>query len=174
MTSLAVKKRVAAGVLAAVIGLAGGVAAFYEGNPPESYMDRLARVPTPTACRGHTGTNVRVGMKYSPAKCAKWFDEDLRRANALVHQCTSRRLPLNIEAALTDFVYNVGGGKAGVKDGFCVLKNGRQSTIRRLANAGDWAGVCGQFKYWTSAGGVKLQGLVNRREEDQALCEAAP
>lgn len=169
--------RIAAAVAVTVLGLAGSIAATYETspgtNPGVSYLDRLPKRATPTACEGHTGKDVVVGKTYTQAQCDKWFQEDLVKANAVVHSCISRAMPINVEAALTDFAFNIGPGRAGAKDGLCILRNGKQPQIRALANEGNWPAVCSQFKYWTSAGGVQLAGLVKRRKDEQVMCEAA-
>lgn len=156
------------GIAAVVLLAAGAVAAHFEGYVPHGYSDVVGVV---SACRGHTGTDVKLGEKYTPEQCEAWFRQDLAIANATVHRCVTRSMPPNVEAALTSFTYNVGPGRVGVKDGFCWLKNGRQPRIRILANAGDWAGVCNQFQYWTSAGSKWRRGLERRRAAERALCE---
>lgn len=170
MVNSAAQKRIKAGLLVAVLGLAAVLGRHYEGNAQVGYLDRIARVHTPTACIGHTGPGVVVGKHYSAEQCEAWFREDLRSANAVLHSCVHRTMPVNVEAALTDFTFNVGPGRQGVKDGMCVLFSGRPSTISVLANAGDWAGVCRQFPAWDK----NVRGLQARRAEERALCEAAP
>lgn len=68
-------------------------------------------------------------------------------------------VPLNVnqQAALIDFVYNVGSG------------NFARSTLLSLLNQGDYAGAAGQFTRWVYAAGVVLPGLVRRREAEAAL-----
>lgn len=154
----------------AVIALAAALMATFEGNPRISYMDRLPLNPTPTACEGHTGPDVEVGKVYSAAQCAEWKRQDLSIANSTVHRCVTREMPVGVEAALTDFAINNGPGAKGVKDGLCILKNGRMPRIRIYANAGNWAAVCNEFQYWTSAGGRKLPGLVRRAEARKTTC----
>jgi lysozyme len=133
-------------------------------------MDRLPLHPRPTACEGHTGPDVEVGKVYSPAQCEAWKKQDLAIANAIVHRCVTREMPVGVEAALTDFTINNGAGAAGIKDGLCILKNGRMPRIRIYANAGNWLAVCNEFQYWANAGGKRLPGLVRRAEARRAVC----
>lgn len=59
--------------------------------------------------------------------------------------------------ALVSFTYNLGSGKL------------QTSTLLRKLNAGDYAGAAAQFGVWVFGGGVKLPGLVTRREAEEAL-----
>jgi lysozyme len=59
--------------------------------------------------------------------------------------------------ALCDFVFNVGAG------------NFRNSTLLKILNANDFAGVPFQFRRWVKAGGRVLEGLKQRREREVAL-----
>ena len=66
----------------------------------------------------------------------------------------------NQQAALIDFVYNLGAGN------FCA------STLLRLLNAGDFAKAVRQFTLWDHADGKVLPGLLRRREAEAALFAA--
>ncbi|GGA05699.1 lysozyme [Dyella caseinilytica] len=158
-------------VSAAVLALTLGIVLSFEGNPPKAYMDRLPLNPTPTACMGHTGADVRVGVAYSAAQCEQWAREDIAIANATVHRCITAPMTANQEAALTDFAYNVGPGVKGVKDGLCTLRDGSAPKIRQYANAGQWSAACQQITRWVYAGGKELPGLVRRRHAERELCE---
>lgn len=59
--------------------------------------------------------------------------------------------------ALVDFAYNLGAGK---------LAN---STLLKKVNAGDFTGAASEFGKWVMGGGVKLPGLVARREAERKL-----
>lgn len=162
-----------AGAIAAVV-MAASVAMGFEGYRETPYRDVGGVL---TVCYGHTGV---VEMRqYQRAECEAFLRHDMAEANAIVRRCVGREMPLNVEAALTDFTYNKGPGRAGKgadrgKDGFCILKSGKPSTIRLKAMAGDWAGVCEQFQYWTSANGIQYAGLVRRSAADRTLCEGKP
>src|SRR6185436_7622702 len=60
-------------------------------------------------------------------------------------------------AALVSFTFNLG------------LGNLKKSTLLRLVNAGDFAGVAQEFKKWNKAGGKVLTGLTRRREAEATL-----
>lgn len=69
------------------------------------------------------------------------------------------QVPLNPYqlAALVSFVFNVGIGAF------------RTSTLKRLLDAGDYAGAAKQFDAWTKANGQRLEGLVRRRKAEREL-----
>jgi len=63
-------------------------------------------------------------------------------------------------AALTSFTYNLGAGRL------------EASTLRRVINRGHYCEAPRQFERWVWAGGVKLRGLVRRRDDEIALWES--
>lgn len=63
----------------------------------------------------------------------------------------------DILAAMTDFAYNLG------------VPRYRSSTLARRVNARDWTDARQQLLQWVFAGGVKLRGLVLRREAEARL-----
>jgi len=157
---------------AAAVSLAAAIAGTFEGERLTPYRDVTGVL---TVCDGHTGG---VEMRqYRHDECQALLQQDMAEANRIVRVCVGRDMPLQVEAAITDFTFNVGQGRAAHgkdkgKDGFCVLKTGQPSTMRIRAMAGDWAGVCAQFKFWTTADGVTYAGLVKRRTADRVLCES--
>lgn len=156
--------------LAAKIGVSAAVTvaalvAYWEGYVPTTYADPIG---IPTVCFGHTG-GVEAGKTYTRDECEGLLDADLVAASAIVDRCIDAPNP-HQRAALISFAFNVGAGREGVKDGLCVLKNGREPYIRRMANAGRWQEACDGLLAWTKAGGVELRGLVKRRQDERALC----
>jgi lysozyme len=67
------------------------------------------------------------------------------------------REPDGRQAAIADFIYNLGSGAF------------EKSTLRKKINAGDWQAVPTELRKWVNGGGRKLQGLVLRREAEIAL-----
>ncbi|QIC87521.1 lysozyme [Serratia liquefaciens] len=59
--------------------------------------------------------------------------------------------------ALVSFSYNLG------------LRSLSTSTLLRKLNAGDKQGAADEFGKWVNAGGVRLNGLVKRREAERKL-----
>lgn len=59
--------------------------------------------------------------------------------------------------ALVSFAYNLG------------LRSLSTSTLLRKLNAGDKQGAADEFGKWVNAGGVRLNGLVKRREAERKM-----
>lgn len=166
------KALTAVGASAVTFLIAIGFTARWEGETHHAIQ------PVPgdpwTICNGHT-KGVKQGDKATDAQCDQWLREDLEEAARVVDSCITAPawapITLPRHAGLTDFALNVGPGKEGVKDGLCILKNGRQPYIRRMAAAGNWAEVCAGFKQWVKAGGVYYRGLAMRRDAEADLCD---
>jgi lysozyme len=137
----------------------------WEGLRLQAYRDPIGIW---TIGYGHTLT-AREGLTIAPSRAEDLLKMDLRGAEKIV--ATHVSVPLSDEefSALVSFVFNVGPGKPGVKDGFVWLKNGKPSTMLRLLNAGDYEGALGEFSKWVNAGGKRLTGLVNRRAAEAGL-----
>lgn len=171
MAKVSPKALSAIGAAGVSLLLALGFTAGWEGKTNHAIR------PVPgdpwTICHGHT-KGVKEGDTATDEQCEKWLQEDLTEAALIVDSCIvapdSAPLTRERHAALTDFALNVGPGKEGVKDGLCVLKSGKPSTIRRMAAIGDWPAVCAGFRDWVKAHGVYLTGLDRRRKAEQALC----
>lgn len=158
------KTKVLTSVAAAALVVAGALASKFEGMRYVAYKDP---VRITTVCEGHTGADVVPGKVYSPAECAEFKRKDLLVANGVVDRCISAPLSVGQRAALIDFAYNVGPGGAGVKDGLCWLKSGKQPTIRRLFNAGLHEQGCAELTKWNAQ---KLPGITKRREAERTVC----
>ena len=139
----------------------------FECDKSVGYADPVG---IPTAGVGHTGPDVIIGKWYDEATRQGWLKNDLTEAAAIVERCAPATIDVYQRAAFVSFAYNVGPGKKGVKDGFCVLKSGKTPTHIRRARAGDKAGSCKALLSWTKAGGKTLPGLVTRRKEEYKLC----
>ena len=79
-------------------------------------------------------------------------------------------MPDQTLAAFLSFIYNVGPGQAGSKDGFVWLKSGRHSTMLLRLQAGDVRAACEQLPAWVTAAGIRLRGLELRRGREMAMC----
>lgn len=160
---------------AAAAALVVGLVSFHEGTVLRGYRDIGGVV---TACTGHTRTAV-LGRRYTAEECTALLASDLVM-HAADLACITHPLQPHEKAALLSFVYSTGPGKAGVKDGLCVLKRGGPSTIVRRANAGDMAGACAAISEWTGVKGRDCAapqfarwcgGIVTRRAAERAMCE---
>lgn len=141
-------------LIALGIGAAIPLVASFEGLRQAAYLDPVG---VPTACFGAT-KGVRLGQVYTREQCDDLLAKDLLDANAGVNSCVRVPLSDGQRTAFVSFTYNVGRGA------FC------GSTLVRKLNAGDYVGACNELPRWVYAKGVKLPGLVNRREQERALC----
>ena len=79
--------------------------------------------------------------------------------NGLLPYMTNPNIPVGVQASLLELAYNVGVSSAG------------NSTMMKLANAGNYKDACEQLSRWVRAGGGRVQGLVNRRADSKVtLC----
>ena len=142
--------------LAAAALAAAALIAPWEGKRNDPYLDI---VKVRTVCYGET----RVAMRrYSDAECATMLQAAVTDDFAPpVFACTPaladpRRR--NQAAAAISLAYNVGTAA------WC------RSTADRLFDRGDFAGGCRALGRFVKAGGRVVQGLVNRRRAEVALC----
>ena len=96
-------------------------------------------------------------MKISKEQAERMLLNDVQRFEPEVEHLVTAPLSQNQWDALISFTYNLGAA------------NLESSTLRRLLNAGDYAGAAEQFPRWNKAGGRVLPGLVRRRAAEQAL-----
>lgn len=139
-------------------GLTIAVLALFEGYRQVDYVDPVGYA---TACFGHTETAL-VGTQRTVEGCEDLLVSDVRDRQATVLKHAQVPLNDNQLAALTSFVYNVGEGAY------------RDSTLLIKLNDGDYEGACRELPRWVFAKGIKLNGLVRRREQEMRLCLAPP
>lgn len=139
--------------LSGSLAVAASIAGYFEGRSLIAYLDPVG---IPTICDGVT-KGVKLGDKKTDAECDVMFSLELMKHNDIVHRYVHVPMSSNREAALTSFVYNVGEG------------NFRSSTLLRKLNAGD-PNACAELRRWVYAKGIKLNGLVKRREAEYQLC----
>jgi len=106
---------------------------------------------------GHTGADVKPGLKISQAQAETLLRKDLSRFETGVRSLVKVPVNTNQFSALVCFVYNVGIGALA------------QSTLLALLNQRDYQGAADQFSRWVYGGGQALPGLVKRRSEERAL-----
>lgn len=116
----------------------------------------------PTAGWGHTGPDVKVGMKYTRARAEAWLRADIahaaRRLAGVIKPDVLEDLTDGQYAALLSFVFNLGAGS--------------KWTIWKRINARQFDAVPAQLMRFVNAGGKRLPGLVRRRGAEAALWEA--
>lgn len=164
------RTRVAVASLAlSAAGLIG--IATSEGWEPVARPPVPGDVPTGGfgSTRGENGP-MRTGERIDPVRGLILLQRDASDAERIVQRCAPVPMYQHEFDAYVSLVYNVGPGKAGVKDGFCVLKRGGPSTIVRRLLAGDYAGACDAILSWDKFQGQSLRGLTLRRERERTLC----
>ncbi len=85
------------------------------------------------------------------------LDQDLNRFERAVNEAATVPLEQRQFDTLVSFSFNVG---------VAAFKN---STLLERLNAGDYTEVPSQLRRWVHSGGKKVQGLVNRRENEIRL-----
>ena len=107
---------------------------------------------------GHIKTAVE-GMKIDQETANELFDEEMGEYETYVNTAVTVPLSQNQFDALVSWVFNLGNG------------NLNASTMLKVINSGDHAGVPAQIKRWNKAGGKVLEGLIRRREAEALLYE---
>ncbi|SCX19548.1 lysozyme [Agrobacterium rosae] len=103
-------------------------------------------------------TRSDVGKKtITMAEAERLLKEDLARFEADVTRLVKVPVNENQFSAMVSLAYNIGTGAFS------------SSTLLRLVNAKDYAGAAKQFDRWNKGGGKVLKGLVNRRNDEEAL-----
>jgi lysozyme len=126
----------------------------HEGLRLKAYQDIVG---VWTIGYGHTGSDVTSGLVWDQDTCDSALRKDLTRFENCVGFLVTIPLNQNQFDALVSFCYNLG----------CVSL--KTSTLLKLLNAGDYAGAEDEFVKWDRAGGVVVQGLLNRRQDEQKL-----
>ena len=146
----------------------------FEGYKDTAYPDPGTGGAPWTIAYGHT-SGVTKGMTCTQDQGEAWLVSDLSRAADIVNQWVKVELNQNQFDACCDFVYNVGPGMVGKRDGFVWLRNGNHSTMLRLLNAGEFVsydaegklgGAAAEFPKWDLP---PLPGIIRRRAAEQAL-----
>ena len=145
--------KVVAWATAGAVAIATPFVAGWEGRRNDPYTD-LAGYRT--VCYGETRVEMR---RYSDAECLAMLNKAVEEFANQVLQCTPILAyhPYQLAAA-SSLAYNIGIGA------YC------RSTAAKLFNSGDLRSGCNQFARWRKAGGVVVQGLVNRRKAEMELC----
>lgn len=139
-------------VMAAAVALVGA----WEGLRTVAYRDVVG---IPTVCFGET-RGVKMGDSYTVDECKAMLGVALVEFEQGMRKCLSapERIPEKSYVAFLSLSYNIG------TRGFC------GSSVARRANAGDIRGACNAILLWNKAGGRVVQGLVNRRKDEQRIC----
>ena len=131
---------------------------YFESCKLEAYPDPATGGAPWTIGWGHTGAEVKQGLKWSQEKADAVFSEDLRKFESAVGSGLLEKMPTQGQYdALVCFAYNCGVG------------NLKSSTLLKLFNIGDFSGAQAQFARWNKAAGKAMKGLTRRRAAEAAL-----
>jgi lysozyme len=136
-----------------------------EGCTLQAYADPGSGNSPWTIGYGHT-SGVRRGDVCTPEQAETWLCADCGWAEQLVNDLVSVPMTQGQFDALVSFTFNMGPGARGVKDGFAMLANGNQPTLRWKLNAGDYEGAAAEFSKWAHP---PLLGIRIRRAREQLL-----
>lgn len=104
---------------------------------------------------GHTGPDVKEGMKIDIFDANRLLRQDVAKFEAAVNEMVNVQLTHGQFDALVSFAFNLGA------------KALKSSTLLKKLNAGDYDGALGEFIRWNKATGRVLAGLTARRESEQ-------
>lgn len=100
---------------------------------------------------------VQEGMTITEMQAEEMLQSELIEYEGYINDLVEVELNQNQFDAMVSWVYNLGGG------------NLRSSTLLKVLNAGNYAGVPEQMLRWNKAGGKVLEGLTRRRQAEADL-----
>jgi|TARA_R110001592_G_scaffold277820_1_gene545043 lysozyme len=103
---------------------------------------------------------VQEGMSISEARANEMLNEELTEYENYINKGVTVPLSQCQFDAMVSWVYNLGNG------------NLSSSTLLKVLNSGDYAGVPAQMLRWNKAGGKVLAGLTRRRQAEADMFSA--
>ena len=165
------RQRTAVAALAVLASTLVSVGMFegWEGN---------AKPPLPgdhvTAAHGSTTDENRkpfkLGTKVDPVRGLILLGRDVEDAARMVRKCAPYPMHPGEFQAFVMLAQNIGPGKGGVKDGFCLNKEGKTAIIPRRLAVGDYKGACDAILLYGNFKGKPLAGLATRRRAEYQTC----
>ena len=131
----------------------------YEGCRLEAY---LCPAKVWTIGYGHTGPEVKKGMKITQEEAERLLLQDLEKFEFGLHGLLTVQVTQGQFDALVSFAFNLGLGAL------------RGSTLLKKLNVGNVKGAADQFLLWVNAAGKVLPGLQKRRQDERALFLGPP
>lgn len=123
---------------------------------------------------GHT-RGVFAGDQCTQEAADAWLLEDLTALEGgIIQVCHPAKLNDNQLSALMSFVYNVGYGARGRKDGFLELESGEPSAMLLCIRGGLYGAAGLEFPKWDKIKGAPSAGILRRRLAEQALFKKEP
>lgn len=166
------KKTGAAGAVCSVMVIIGLVLSSGEVKTSQAGLELIGNAEgcrrEPYKCPADVWTDgvgnthgVKPGVRKTDQQIAADWQKNIMAAEQCVNRYASgdKLLQGAFDAAVS-ITFNVG----------CTAM--QKSTMFHLFRQGEMAAACEQFPRWVYAGGVKLNGLVIRRDKERALCLA--
>lgn len=125
----------------------------FEGLKLISYQDSVG---VWTIGYGHT-KGVKPNIKISVAAATTLLMQDLKIAYLATARLISVPITSNQLSALLSFVFNLGSGAL------------QRSSLRAKLNRDEYEDAADEFLKWVYAGGMKLKGLLLRRQAERQL-----
>ena len=100
---------------------------------------------------------VSEGMSITQEQAEQMLLDELKEYENYINELVVVDLSQNQFDALVSWVYNLGPA------------NLKSSTLLKVLNSGDYAGVPDQIERWNKAGGKVLEGLIRRRQAESSL-----
>ena len=130
---------------------------YFESCHLEAYPDPGTGGAPWTIGWGHTGPEVKPGLKWSQDMADRTLMKDLHKFETAVSAVVRVPMTQGQFDALVCLTYNIGIGAF------------QNSTLLKLLNARNYDGAAEQFKRWNKAAGKTLRGLTRRRAAEQCL-----
>ena len=105
---------------------------------------------------GHIKT-AHEGKVITQQQADEMLVEEMAEYEGYINRAVKVELNQNQFDAMVSWVYNLGNGNLGA------------STLLKVLNMGDYAGVPAQMLRWNKAGGKVLEGLTRRRQAEADL-----
>lgn len=153
MTTSTLLKR---GLVPAVMLAATALVMPFEGKRNKVYLDPANIL---TSCWGHTGRELKPGMRFSDDQCLDQLVADLSAANRALEAMVDVPLSDSEHAAYLSFIYNAGAGRF------------QTSTMRKHLNAGKRQQACQELLRWVYINKQFSEGLARRRQAEARLCQ---
>lgn len=139
----------------------------WEGLLLKAYLDTIASPPVWTIGYGWTGKirdrktgklrPIRQGDRISKTYAARLLARGLKAALRDVNQLVKVPITVRQRMALMSLWWNIGPGAFA------------DSTLLRRLNRRDYQGAANEFLKWKYAGGVEIEGLLNRRRAERRM-----
>ncbi|MEI6639088.1 MAG: lysozyme [Chlorobium sp.] len=126
----------------------------HEGLRLEAYVCPGGKL---TIGYGHTGDDVKSGLKIDNSKAEALLLKDVERFEKSVNELVTYPMTQGMFDALVCFAFNLGAGSL------------KSSTLLAKLNANDKQGAADEFLRWNKALGKVLDGLTARREGERRL-----